>query len=468
VNGGLYFPLEIEASHKVKRREKNLNLLLIFSILTTVLFTIIHHLNVWPGLSLFLKDKPAGIFIIILLVYGIYSKIRTRKLATPEYREMNRVIQYTGVATAIASVIVSVFILMNLIDPGIMGLVLLAIPAAYIYTIGKYSLMDIKIRVRRNIQYSLISGAWILLIVFLSGYFIMLISSKMTQFPHIRLSTNFIEVTDESVSEEQSRTQDRMLFMVLSGGLLLSARYLGKTGQRFLRTKYDRFRYDYRLAANKMSQVFNSNLDMYDLAREIASKLAMLMHLKRTGVLFFRDQNECCCQEFYGFDGTVWMEYCLATQDDIITAVLPFTSPVEIRKLPEKLKKEFEAQDFKHLVPIRSKERLVGLILVGEKMAESAFQHDDYKFLSAVSGQASVSIENAFLYEQLREQERLKQELNIARHIQISSLPQEIPQISGLDIHAFSQPASEVGGAFYDNLNGTNDKLMVVVGDVSG
>jgi serine phosphatase RsbU (regulator of sigma subunit) len=353
-------------------------------------------------------------------------------------------------------------------DAGFVGLLLLGIPAAYTYTIGKYSLMDIKLRVRRNIQYSFISAAWILLIVLLCGYFVMFISSKMTLFPHIRLSTHFIEVTDEAVSEQQSRTQDRMLFMVLSGGLLLSAWFLGRTGQRFLRTKYDRFRYDYRLAARQMSEVFNSNLDMYDLAREIAGKLATLMHLKRTGVLFFRDQTECCCQEFYGFDGTAWTEYCLTAQDDIISAVLPFTSPVEIRKLSENLKKEFAAQEFKHLVPIRSKERLVGLIMVGEKMAESAFQHDDYEFLSAVAGQASVSIENAFLYEQLREQERLKQELNIARHIQISSLPQETPKISGLDIHAVSQPASEVGGDFYDYLNGVNDELMVVVGDVSG
>ena len=468
LNSGLYFPLEIDSSPKLQRREKILNFMAAFFVLVIFLLTGIYFLDIWPRVSELLRDKSPGVFILILFIYGIYSKIRTRKIVTPEYREMNRVLKNTGLVVGILSIVISVLISQNLVEAGILGLILVAIPAVYMYTIGKYSLMGIKIRVRRNIQYSFMSGLWILLVIFLSGYLVMLISTTLTQFPHIRLSTNFIELTDETVSEQESRTQDRMIFLVLSGSLVLSAWFLGQAGQRFLRTKYDRFHYDYRLAAHQMSQVFNSNLDMYDLAREIASNLAKLMHLKRTGVLFFREQSQCCCQEFYGFDGTAWTEYCLSVQDDIISAVLPFASPVENRQLPEKLKAEFEKQEFKHLVPIRSKERLVGLILVGEKMAESAFQRDDYEFLSAVAGQASISIENAFLYELLREQERMKQELKIARHIQISSLPQETPQITGLDIHAVSQPASEVGGDFYDYLNGSNDELLVVVGDVSG
>lgn len=38
------------------------------------------------------------------------------------------------------------------------------------------------------------------------------------------------------------------------------------------------------------------------------------------------------------------------------------------------------------MIPIRSKERLVGLILVGEKMSEAAFQSDDFEFLNSVAG----------------------------------------------------------------------------------
>jgi sigma-B regulation protein RsbU (phosphoserine phosphatase) len=79
-----------------------------------------------------------------------------------------------------------------------------------------------------------------------------------------------------------------------------------------------------------------------------------------------------------------------------------------------------------------------------------------------------VAVENAFLYEELTEQERYKQELQIAHRIQMASLPQRVPYIKGLDISAISLPAFEVGGDFYDFLNGQEGKITVVVGDVSG
>jgi len=434
-----------------------------------VLLSAAFNLHIWEDFNEFLQDESTFFFLNFTFIYGIYCKIRMRKATSPEYREMHRLIRNSGIFIGVLSIILAYLVFnMNLFDVGILGISLLVLPAAYVYTIGKYSLMDIKIRVRRNIQYLLASGLWTAFLIFFCGYLLLILSSKTDSFPHIRFSSNFVEVIDENISEQESRSQDRLVFMILSGSLLVSTWYIGRAGKRLLRTKYDRFRYDYRLAAHQISEMFNSNLDMYDLARELAGKLAMLMHLKRTGVLFFRDQAQCCCQEFYGFDGTAWTEYCLSAQEDIISAVVPFSGPMDVGKLSEQLKTEFEKQDFKHLVPIRSKERLVGLILVGEKLAESAFQRDDYEFLSTVAGQASVAIENAFLYEQLREQERLKQELKIARQIQMSSLPQRIPQMEGLDIYAVSNPASEVGGDFYDYLNGAGDELMVVVGDVSG
>src|SRR5690606_18908610 len=111
---------------------------------------------------------------------------------------------------------------------------------------------------------------------------------------------------------------------------------------------------------------------------------------------------------------------------------------------------------------------LIGIILVGEKLSETAYQNDDLLFLSAISGQASVAIENSLLYEDLANQERYKHELEIARKIQLASLPMKTPNIPGLDIVGASIPALEVGGDFYDYLNGKSDSITIVIGDVSG
>jgi len=66
------------------------------------------------------------------------------------------------------------------------------------------------------------------------------------------------------------------------------------------------------------------------------------------------------------------------------------------------------------------------------------------------------------------EKERLQKELEIARDIQQSFLPQVIPQIEGFELAAINIPAREVGGDFYDFIPIANDKWGLVIADVSG
>ena len=91
----------------------------------------------------------------------------------------------------------------------------------------------------------------------------------------------------------------------------------------------------------------------------------------------------------------------------------------------------------------------MGALFIGEKLSETELKRDDVEFLTSVASSASVAIENAVLYEELTEQERIKHELEIARRIQLASLPQKVPQIKGLDIAGTSIPAFEVGGDFF-------------------
>ena len=63
--------------------------------------------------------------------------------------------------------------------------------------------------------------------------------------------------------------------------------------------------------------------------------------------------------------------------------------------------------------------------------------------------------------------ERYESELNIAREIQMSMLPQDFPQREDCDLYAIVQPAKEVGGDLYDFLD-AGDSLFFLVGDVSG
>jgi serine phosphatase RsbU (regulator of sigma subunit) len=77
------------------------------------------------------------------------------------------------------------------------------------------------------------------------------------------------------------------------------------------------------------------------------------------------------------------------------------------------------------------------------------------------------SITPAFV-RHITERQRLQQELEIARQVQMSFLPKENPQVPGLDIDSRCVPAHEVGGDYYDFVRLGPKKLVVAIGDVSG
>lgn len=66
---------------------------------------------------------------------------------------------------------------------------------------------------------------------------------------------------------------------------------------------------------------------------------------------------------------------------------------------------------------------------------------------------------------------RLRQELEVARHLQLSSLPQVFPPFPhrrDFEVFAAMEPAKEVGGDFYDFALLDGDRLAVMIGDASG
>ena len=72
------------------------------------------------------------------------------------------------------------------------------------------------------------------------------------------------------------------------------------------------------------------------------------------------------------------------------------------------------------------------------------------------------------MVEKLIEQQRIKEELDLARKIQQGLFPKASPAISGLDISGVSVPALSVGGDYYDFVQLGPNKILAVVADVSG
>src|SRR5918999_2246101 len=94
--------------------------------------------------------------------------------------------------------------------------------------------------------------------------------------------------------------------------------------------------------------------------------------------------------------------------------------------------------------------------IVGGKIVEERSVGDD------------LSIMLPALEQQMRERERIEQDIRVARSIQQASLPNEVPELEGWQISPFYQPAREVGGDFYDFHLLPEGRLGVVVGDATG
>ncbi len=118
-------------------------------------------------------------------------------------------------------------------------------------------------------------------------------------------------------------------------------------------------------------------------------------------------------------------------------------------------------------VPLIARNELVG-ILYATMEAEYGFDREDLELISAFADQAAVAVDNSRLIEKSFERERLMREMNLAQEMQKRLLPQTLPSIEHIEFEAFSSPAFEVGGDYYDFMMIDDKHLAIVIGDVSG
>jgi len=119
-------------------------------------------------------------------------------------------------------------------------------------------------------------------------------------------------------------------------------------------------------------------------------------------------------------------------------------------------------------VPIRhSSGYIVGVIQLLNKL-EGNFDSEDEDFLLKLSGHMAMALENARLHRDALEKQRLERELEMARGIQRSLLPDGPPVIPGYELAVMNEPCYEVGGDYYDFLSLGPQTLLLVVADVEG
>jgi sigma-B regulation protein RsbU (phosphoserine phosphatase) len=132
------------------------------------------------------------------------------------------------------------------------------------------------------------------------------------------------------------------------------------------------------------------------------------------------------------------------------------------------LRDELLAQKIAALVPLRTGDETIGVILLGARPGGLAYSDDDLEYTRGLSDQAAVALENAWHFRETVEKKKLEKELELAADIQRRLLPATLQEVAGYDVAANTRPARHVGGDYYDAIQRADGRIVYCVADVSG
>ena len=167
------------------------------------------------------------------------------------------------------------------------------------------------------------------------------------------------------------------------------------------------------------------------------------------------------------------LEVDIPPTDPLLAYILSSPGVIEVDRLnlDSPTLRELKVANVRLSVPLISQGELIGLLNLGPRLSEADYSSEDRRLLNTLSTQAAPALRVAQLARQqqieARLRERMEHEMRVARVIQQTLLPKEIPAIPGWSMAAHWQPARAVSGDFYDFIPFPDGKLAIIVADVT-
>ncbi len=414
----------------------------------------------WLILSMINSPFPRGlsvalapVFSVAIVEFIIAKKYRHLELRRP--REQMRMLLWAGLSGAwfLAAMALDSFLPV----PAVMMATVIAVPVILFLMIARFRAFDLYVLGRRT-QYLLSLSLLHVSTVALFFLGCTLLARERWNLPLVRIGTHSVEIVRLSQLPDEDQPFAERTLMVMGGAVLAGLLWWsnGKARGRVAKT-FHRQAVDYRRALQEFSRLSLRFSDRGRLAQAVVETLRPLMQVRGARMLW-RDGDEWVSAASEGEDlrlpGGIW-----SSRLDALTESRAAGDPG--------WKDLFQGTGVDYLTPIRLQDRTQGLLLLGAKDAETNFTKTDVELLNSLARHVAAALETMDLYVGVREQERMRKELDLARRIQLSSLPADIPDLPSVEIAVASQPAMEVGGDFYDFIV-EHPEVTFFVGDVSG
>jgi sigma-B regulation protein RsbU (phosphoserine phosphatase) len=223
----------------------------------------------------------------------------------------------------------------------------------------------------------------------------------------------------------------------------------------------------------RLSQAFNSTLDLDKVLNRVMDEVIATMHAERGFVMLVDSDGKTTFRAARGLEQKTLEDPQFQVSCSVIEKVLQEGQPILTSDAMSderfNMRKSIMAMGLRAIlcVPLKNKDEILGAIYVDNRLRAGIFQRDDLSMLASIADSAAIAIENARLYRLAIEQGRLERELQMARKVQSGLLPHDLPQFSGWQFAARWQPAREVGGDYYDFISLRNQCLGVLIADVT-
>jgi sigma-B regulation protein RsbU (phosphoserine phosphatase) len=426
-----------------------------------------------------------------LTFIGIGVLSLTLNTIRPQSRDDRRrmVIILTGTLACLVPLLATItyFSMVNRQPPLWLGVALGSLiglfPLSFVYAVLRHRVLGIRLMLRRGAQYALISAGFRVLlgvVVFLLFWYVI---------GPIMMPVGQGPVANGFVAAGAALTAERLLRKV-------RGRVMPAIDRRFFRDAYDAR----RVLTSLGHSVRELALEPDRLLTRLVDTVSETLHPRTTAVLMRSVEadgggglGDFRCVALRRDEGRpinaasivvpaagVVARRIAPTGESSVTG--PASTPVDVfvdepRSWAHALvgdrahaaeRASIEALGVQLVVPFVAGQRLLGMLLLGEKRSEEPYSRDDKDLLGAVAEQTALALDYGQLARRAAREESLRKEVEIARNVQTRLFPQELPEMPALDYAGVCRPAREVGGDSYDFIALGDGRFGLAVGDISG
>ena len=341
-------------------------------------------------------------------------------------------------------------------------LMMLIFPLTLAYVVIVHKAMGVGMVIRQGLQYAL--------------------AQRALRFMQMLVGVSVLFALTDILTDPEQRQVDRLQWI---GFALLFVVFMQKGADRFRRWIDRRFFREVVDAENILADLGDRVrliADRRELLETVSLKIGEALHVPKVAA-FIRGESGFVPAFATGYAGdAVALEFgnagvltcCVAALQKPQTVYLDDNrSWVRRENIPESDAAKLRELSSEVLIPLRTKTAVEGFLSLGPKASEAAYSPSDLRLLQSVAHQTALALDNSRLVDQVASEvakrERITREIEIAREVQFTLLPQAAPVIAGLELAGHCRPAAGIGGDYYDFIPLEGERSIgLAIGDIAG